>query len=361
MEKRIKISCSSNLIRGRFTNNGDQWRAWTVTLEVPKVDLSEHIDRVEYELHASFGSPPVVCTEPPYQLQREGWGEFDLLIHVFFKDPQVLSPQHYVFDLNFKRSKYTSWRKIILGTDAEYNQEDFMIDLVLEQDRQARAPRSPRLRRPTPKRQQQQEESSGKKSRKVFKQQGTISSNSSFSPASSPTSTSASSVTSLITPPADSNNKDLQHQQHQQQQQQQQRLQHPDVVIQEQQQQQQDSSQHKQMSVCRSPHYILDPANDLNPVLDTETVDLAELKALLEALDDTHLRQALRIMKKYDTSKMSIQTTDDGYYLIDFNTVCSDLINELWEFVIDVEIEKCKESSTLSQHQQHEHQQQEQH
>lgn len=30
-----------------------------MTLEVPKVDLSEHIDRVEYELHASFGSPPV--------------------------------------------------------------------------------------------------------------------------------------------------------------------------------------------------------------------------------------------------------------------------------------------------------------
>ncbi|KAK4511593.1 oligosaccharyl transferase stt3 subunit [Mucor velutinosus] len=339
MEKRIKINCSSNIIKGKFTNNGDQWRAWTVTLEVPKVDLSEHIDHVEYVLHASFGSPPTVCTEPPYQLQREGWGEFDLLIHIFFKDPQVPSPQRYVFDLNFKRSKYASWRKIILGSDAEYKQEDFMIDLVLEQDRQARARASPR-RRPTPKHQQQQEESSGKKTKHVFKRQRTISSTSSFSPTSSP---SASSVTSLITPPADSNNKDLQ-------QQQQQEPQHPDVVV------QQDPSQNKQKSVGIPPHYILDPANDLSLVLDTETIDLAEFKVLLEALDDMHLRQVFRIMKKYDTSTMDIKTSDDGYYLIDFSTACPDLINELWEFVIDVEIEKCKESSTVSGHQQHEQQ-----
>lgn len=41
---------------------------------------------------------------------------------------------------------------------------------------------------------------------------------------------------------------------------------------------------------------------------------MQELKALLEALDDTHLRQAFQIMKKYDTSKMNIQTTDSKYH-----------------------------------------------
>ncbi|GAN01398.1 hypothetical protein MAM1_0007d00831 [Mucor ambiguus] len=342
MEKRIKINCSSSIIKGKFTNNGDQWRAWTVTLEVPSVDLSEHIDHVEYVLHASFGSPPIVCREPPYQLQREGWGEFDLLIELHFKDPQVPTPQRYVFDLNFRRSKYANWRKIILGSDAEYKQEDFMIDLVLEQDRQARARPNPSCRRrPTPKRQQLKEKSNGKKSKKVFQRQRTISSASSFSPASLSSTSSFSSVTSLITPPADSNNKDLQQQQ---QQQQQQSPQHPNVAL------QQDTNQNKQSCVCRSPHYILDPANDLSHVVDTETIDLAELKVLLEALNDTRLRQAFGIMRKYDTSKMSIQTTDDGYYLIDINTAFPDLINELWEFVIDVEIEKCKESSTLSEH-----------
>ncbi|KAG1076818.1 hypothetical protein G6F42_025266 [Rhizopus arrhizus] len=227
----------------------------------------------------------------------------------------------------------------ILGSDAEYKQEeqdeDYMIDFVTDRDRQARA----RRRRPTVKYEQQQQQQQGpssKKPKKVFKRQRTV--NSASSSSSSP---SSSSATSLVTPPADNNNKDLQQHQHQ----------HQDVV-------QQESIQSKQTSVCRSPHYILDPANDLSLVLDAETIDLAELKALLEALDDTHLRQAYGIMKKYDTSKMKIQTTDDGYYLIDINTACSDLINELWEFVIDVEIEKCKESSTLSEHQ---HEQQQQH
>ncbi|KAL9555986.1 hypothetical protein MBANPS3_002100 [Mucor bainieri] len=369
MEKRLKISCVSSIIKGKFTKNGDQWRTWTVTLEVPKVDLGEHIDHVEYVLHASFGLPPIVCKEPPYQLQKEGWGEFDLVILLHFKDPpQVPSPQRFVFDLNFRRMKYANWRKIILGSDAEHTQENVAIDLVVERDREARARSSPRLRRSTPKQQQLEEEaSSGKQSKKVFQRQTTGSSTSSFSPASTSSTSSFSSVTSLITPPADSNNKDLQpHQQQQQpqpqpqeqqQQQQQQKPQHSDVVkhqdpIQDQQQ---------QVSVCRSPHYILDPTNNLSLVVEQEEIDLAELKVLLEALNDTHLRQALRIMKKYDTSKMSIQTTDDGYYLIDMNTACSDLINELWKFVIDVEIEKCKESSTLSQHQHQHEQQQHQH
>ncbi|KAF1795966.1 yeats family-domain-containing protein [Mucor lusitanicus] len=260
MEKRIKINCSSNIIKGRFTNNGDQWRAWTVTLEVPNVDMSEHIDHVEYVLHASFGLPPIVCTDPPYQLQKEGWGEFDLVIHVYMKDPQIL------------------------GSDVEYKQQDFVIDLESEQDLQARARASPRRRRPTPKLQELQQASGSKKSEKAFQRQGTTSSSSSFSPASSPSTTSSpSSVTSLITPPADSNNKDLQ---------QQQMPQHSNVVV------QQDPSQDKQMRVCRSPHYILDPANDLSLVVDIETIDMQELKALLEALDDTHLRQAFQIMKK---------------------------------------------------------------
>lgn len=39
----------------------------------------------------------------------------------------------------------------------------------------------------------------------------------------------------------------------------------------------------------------------------------------------------------------------DGYYMIDIACACSDLVNKLWEFVIDVEIEKCKEGSTLSE------------
>lgn len=55
----------------------------------------------------------LVCAEPPYQLQKEGWGEFDLLIQLFFKDSLLPSPQNYIFDLNFKKSKYANWRRIV--------------------------------------------------------------------------------------------------------------------------------------------------------------------------------------------------------------------------------------------------------
>lgn len=94
---------------------------------------------------------------------------------------------------------------------------------------------------------------------------------------------------------------------------------------------------------------------------------MGELKALLEALNESNLRKALRIIFSYDTSTHIIEETDgmcnfynlcyiklkqmylDGYYMIDITCACSDLVNKLWEFVIDVEIEKCREGSTLSE------------
>ena len=92
---------------------------------------------------------------------------------------------------------------------------------------------------------------------------------------------------------------------------------------------------------------------------------MRELKALLEALDESNLRNVFKIIFSYDRSTQITKETDgtckfysichiklkkvflDGYYMINITCACSDLINELWEFVIDVEIEKCKEGFTL--------------
>ncbi|KAI8643821.1 yeats family-domain-containing protein [Parasitella parasitica] len=313
------------MIKDKVTVNGHVWRCWTVNLEASHVNLSEHIKHVEYMLHESFRSPPIVCNEPPYQIQREGWGEFDLRISLHLKDPLVPSPQTFLFDLNFQKPKYSKFKKVVLGTDTEYKQEDSEFD---EEDLHRR--HSPNKRRNA---------NSGKNSKMIYKRQR-----------------SSSSVTSLIVKatPADNNNKDLQQNQ---QQPQAKRILHPQKK--QEQHRQPHLHQHKQNAACRSsPHYILNQGNDLNLVLESKTIDLAELKALLEALDEYNLRKVYTIMMKYDTSAMDIKETNDGYYLIDINSASADLINKLWEFVIDVEIEKCREGSTLSeninqQHQQH--------
>ncbi|CEP13267.1 hypothetical protein [Parasitella parasitica] len=335
VEKLIKINCSSSIIKDKVTVNGHVWRHWTVSLEASQVNLSEHIEHVEYVLHESFRSPPIVCKEPPYEIQREGWGEFDLGVSLHLKDPVVPSPQTFSFDLNFKRSNYSKLKKVTLGTDTEYKQEEDVLDSEFdEEDLHRRHIPSKR-----------KNSNGNKKPKMVYKRSRTASSSSS------------SSVTSLIvtTTPADNNNKDLQ--QNQQQPQLKPAL-YPQK-IQKQLHRKPHLHPHKQNAACRSlPHYILNRENDLNLVLESETIDLEELKALLEALDDCNLRQVYAIMLKYDTSKMAIKETDDGYYLIDINSASADLINELWEFVIDVEIKKCREGSTLSeninqQHQQH--------
>lgn len=62
---------------------------WTVLLrsgETQDEDLSEYIARVEFNLHSTFAQPRRVVEIPPFQVEEQGWGEFEIHIRVFFQD-----------------------------------------------------------------------------------------------------------------------------------------------------------------------------------------------------------------------------------------------------------------------------------
>lgn len=60
---------------------------WTVYLRpLDNVDISHFIHHVDFVLHESFNPQVRRVTEMPYEVSEYGWGEFDVVIRVFFND-----------------------------------------------------------------------------------------------------------------------------------------------------------------------------------------------------------------------------------------------------------------------------------
>mmetsp|Transcript_9084 Transcript_9084/g.17324 ORF Transcript_9084/g.17324 Transcript_9084/m.17324 type:complete len:267 (+) Transcript_9084:50-850(+) len=70
-------------------NNTHQW---TLYLRGPNnEDLSGVIEKVVFQLHASFAQPLREITTPPYEVTERGWGEFEAQIRITWKDPNEKS------------------------------------------------------------------------------------------------------------------------------------------------------------------------------------------------------------------------------------------------------------------------------
>lgn len=81
-------------------------------------DMSAYVKKIQFKLHESYGNPlrgrvrvlalapgggilvtcvgasspslllpPAVVTKPPYEITETGWGEFEIIIKIFFIDP----------------------------------------------------------------------------------------------------------------------------------------------------------------------------------------------------------------------------------------------------------------------------------
>ncbi|KAJ1997111.1 transcription factor TFIIF complex subunit Tfg3, partial [Coemansia thaxteri] len=92
---------------GRFVhadNSTHSLRNWSCSLldgrpKATHAHLLPYVKKVEFVLHETFDDQHRVVSHPPYKIQEEGWGEFDLLIIVHF----VNCPEPYkiVHDLSF--------------------------------------------------------------------------------------------------------------------------------------------------------------------------------------------------------------------------------------------------------------------
>lgn len=70
-----------------------QSHKWTVYMRSPSgEDLQHVLKKVTFVLHESFTNPKRDIEFPPYELTEVGWGEFDIIVTLHFKDDVQEAP-----------------------------------------------------------------------------------------------------------------------------------------------------------------------------------------------------------------------------------------------------------------------------
>ena len=49
--------------------------------------MSTYVKRVLFKLHESYADPNRYVDKPPYEVTETGWGEFEIVIKIYFHDP----------------------------------------------------------------------------------------------------------------------------------------------------------------------------------------------------------------------------------------------------------------------------------
>lgn len=61
---------------------------WTVYVKPYKnEDMSAYVKKVHFKLHESYQNPNRLVNKPPYEVTETGWGEFEIVIKIYFLDP----------------------------------------------------------------------------------------------------------------------------------------------------------------------------------------------------------------------------------------------------------------------------------
>ncbi|KAL1138053.1 hypothetical protein AAG570_009748, partial [Ranatra chinensis] len=60
---------------------------WTVYVKpYNNEDMSGYVKKVHFKLHESYANQNRVVTKPPYEITETGWGEFEIVIKIYFHD-----------------------------------------------------------------------------------------------------------------------------------------------------------------------------------------------------------------------------------------------------------------------------------
>lgn len=49
-------------------------------------DMSIYVKKVHFKLHESYANPNRIVVKPPYEITETGWGEFEVIIKIYFND-----------------------------------------------------------------------------------------------------------------------------------------------------------------------------------------------------------------------------------------------------------------------------------
>ncbi|XP_073838758.1 YEATS domain-containing protein 4 Gas41 [Musca autumnalis] len=62
-----------------------QWKVYVKPFH--NEDMSVYVKKVHFKLHESYANPNRIVTKPPYEITETGWGEFEVVIKIYFHDP----------------------------------------------------------------------------------------------------------------------------------------------------------------------------------------------------------------------------------------------------------------------------------
>lgn len=86
----VKPLVYGNMARyfGKKREEDGHTHQWTVYVKpYHNEDMSTYVKKVHFKLHESYNNPNRVVTKPPYELTETGWGEFEIVIKIYFHDP----------------------------------------------------------------------------------------------------------------------------------------------------------------------------------------------------------------------------------------------------------------------------------
>lgn len=86
----IKSIVYGNVARyfGKKREEDGHTHQWTVYVKpFLNEDMSTYVKKVHFKLHESYNNPNRIVTKPPYEVTETGWGEFDIVIKIYFHDP----------------------------------------------------------------------------------------------------------------------------------------------------------------------------------------------------------------------------------------------------------------------------------
>ncbi|XP_023342831.1 YEATS domain-containing protein 4-like isoform X2 [Eurytemora carolleeae] len=73
---------------GKKRDEDGHTHQWTVFVKPYRnEDMSSYVKKVHFKLHDSYANPNRIVTKPPYEVTETGWGEFEIVIKIFFNDP----------------------------------------------------------------------------------------------------------------------------------------------------------------------------------------------------------------------------------------------------------------------------------
>jgi len=86
-----------------------QWKFY-VKFEDNSVDIGSIIDEIIVELHPTFPDPIITISKAPFEIEKKGWGVFNIKATIHFKDnqhkPDMIVDHFLSFDDNGKFSTY---------------------------------------------------------------------------------------------------------------------------------------------------------------------------------------------------------------------------------------------------------------